>query len=153
VTDAVTEPAVQQAPSSHSVRQLPKRLLDAAAILATALLLAVLAGRAILAIASSAPLHASELLDSAAPADSGTLVLLLDGDSEPSPDVITRVRESSPGRALTIHRIPWPVEGRSSPSARLGALARAYGYSELPLALLVGEEGQVVRIHPIHPPR
>lgn len=133
--------------------RIPDSIANAGATAAIVLLLAVLAGRVVLVSFAAAPLQAHSLLEPRHPAagEPARLVLVVDRDDDEEADrAARRVREGHPGRSLEVHRISWTApDGRGSSEARIAALLRIYGYSQLPVLLSVSREGQVVRVQSV----
>jgi hypothetical protein len=123
---------------------------DAGAALAIGLLLAVLAGRVLLLSSATPAPQANTLLAStdSSPQAPARLVLVVDrADAAGTARAVRRARSAYPDQGLDVHRVDWPPSGRHrSREAGSAALARMYGYSELPILLTVSREGQVVRV-------
>ena len=132
------------------MRRIPGFVTNVGATAAIVLLLAVLAGRAVLLSFATPVLQAHSLLESRhPPADApARLVLVVDrDDAKTAGRAAIRVQKEQPGRELEVRRISWATpERRSSREARIAALVKTYGYSELPVLLTVSREGQVVRV-------
>jgi hypothetical protein len=132
------------------MRRIPGFSTNAGATAAIVLLLAVLAGRVVLLSFATPVLQAQSLLESRRPPDEAParLVLVVDRDDDDKAGrAALRVQKQHPGRDLEVHRISWAApDGRDSREARIAALVRTYGYSELPVLLTVSREGQVVRV-------
>lgn len=104
-----------------------------------------LAGRAVLLSSATPALQAHTLLASAdstqkAPA---RLVLVVNRrDTAAAARVVRRAKDVYPDQPLEVHRIQWPQPGqRHSREDGIAALARMYGYTELPILLTVEQGG------------
>ena len=127
------------------MRSTNSRFFDPALAVAVALLVAVLGWRAALTDFASAPPRVDALF-TATPGDSGRLVLVIDRTAR-ADSAVRHVRRSQPHRVLDVDRVPWPAPAdRRSRPARIAALIRAYGHTELPVLLTLTSEGLVARV-------
>lgn len=122
--------------------------MDPPVAIATILLLGVLGWRLALAGSAPVPVNVASLFPprSTAPADSGRRVLVVDEHDRAALAALAS-REQALVRSAEIHPVPWTrAPGARSKAARVAALVRAYGYSELPVLVTLTPGGQVVRV-------
>lgn len=127
-----------------------RALANSLPVVATCLLLVMVAGRAAVGLLAPEPLRARDILGAESTRfPRGRLVVLADSASARTiGDAAAAARRSRSGLPLEIRLLD---SGNDVRHQRLRRLVGAYGFQDLPLLLTLDAEARVLRVEPLEP--